>query len=274
MQEVNSQDFLQRLSRIEGRLEEDERSIAKRLSLWGGLVALVVSIMIGGFQIYEYTILRQREAREASIIQLGTFVRRITQLNSEIARSALLAENPREKAIVNAEAKIINSEKLSIVRLADRLLQEAPEAAGFATYATIAYEMLAQGNNDKALSYATTALEASQTTPEKAEALRYIARVLFAPGDTQDIEMARQKFEEVRQFAQTETSYLRSQLVANAISDLVIAEVFYGDCDRAVSAIQSLKQDMSTESSPLLLQLALGEIGNLLQGNNRCPMLL
>lgn len=274
MTDENSTDVLQRLSRLEGRLEEDERSVTKRISLWGGLVALIISIMIGGLQIYEYTVLRERESREANILQLGAFVRRITELNSELARSTLLAQTPEELAIVNAEAKIINSEKHSIVRLADRLVQEAPEAAGFAAFATIGFEMMAQGNNRKALSYAKAALETSQTTPEKVESMRYIARALSVPGATQDLETAREKFQEAWRLAKTEASYLRPQLVSNALVDLVISEVLYGDCDKAVSAVQNLKRDLSTESSPLLLQLALGEIGNGLQGNNKCPRLL
>ncbi len=268
-----SPEVLQRISRLEGRMENEERSIEKRVSLWGGIIALMISLIIGTFQIYEYTILRQSEAREAKIIQIGTFVRRITELNSEISRLSVFTDTPEKMARANVGAKIINGEKLSIVRLADRLLQEDPDAGGFAAYATIAYEMLTQGNNSKALEYANAALEKSQTVPEKIEAQRYIARILFAPGVTQDIQEARKVFLDAKSLALNETSYLRSQLTASAISDLVVSEALFGDCDQSKLAMDELETLMATEDSALVFQLSIGEIRNSLIGSRKCPNL-
>jgi hypothetical protein len=263
----------ERVAYLEGRFEEGEKSLSRQFSVWGGIIALTISIMIGCFQIYEYTILRKEEAREANAIQLGTYVRRISELNSDLAGKAISAVTPEQKARVAAEGKVINSEKFSIVRLASRLLREQPEAGGFAAYATLAYELILQGDNETALSYANSALQFSLTKPEKIESMRYVAMVLFAPGATQNIDLARENFRDAIKLAKEEKSYLSNQLVAGVFSNFVVAEVQFGGCAEAKMALNELRTDLSAERFPHILQAALSEIGFSIQGQNRCPNL-
>lgn len=269
-QDIDETELGQRVARLEGRLDEDEKSLSKRLSMWGGLLALIISIMIGGFQIYEYTVLRYESAREANIIQLGTYIRRISELNGKIASTMLLADTPDEQARANTESKIINTEKHVVVRLADRLLREQPSLGGFASHITMTYEMLSQGDNSSALSYASLALRNSRNKPEEIESMRYIARVLFAPGKDQDLITARQTFKKAKTLSQTETSFLRTQLIAGTFSDLIVAEIYFGDCEMAVSAVQELRSKFSSKTDSILFKSTMSEIGYKIRGTTRC----
>lgn len=55
----NHINLAQRISQLEGRLDKDEQSIAKRASMWVGLIALIFSITIGLFQLYEFTVIKK-----------------------------------------------------------------------------------------------------------------------------------------------------------------------------------------------------------------------
>ena len=191
-------------------------------------------------------------------------------MNGQIARNALTADTPDAQARANAEGKIINAEKLSIVRLADRLLREQPDAGGFSSYITISYEMLSQGNNAKALNYAKAALQNSETKPEEIESMRYIARVLFAPGENQNVSAARKTFQDARALSETEQSFLGPQLVANVLSDIVIAEILFGECKEAKLAMETLNKKLSTSHTVQVLQAALGEISYSVRGTTNC----
>lgn len=263
-------DLIERIARLEGRLDEDQRSPTKLVSVWGGLVALVLSIMIGGFQIFEFTVLRQKDARDRNFTQLSEYVGRISEINSEMASKAILATTLSEQARVAAEGKIVNAEKASIVRLASRLLEENPDIGGFASYITLTYELLSQGDNATALAFAQSALQKSRTAPERIESTRYVAQTLFAPGETQDIDLARETFQGAIDLAKLEKSYLLYQLIANSYSNMIVAEVQFGSCDKAQLAIQNLTKDMALSKSPIILQSALAEINFGLRGQTYC----
>ena len=262
----------QRIAKLEDRFDEDKRSLSKRFSVWGGLVALVFSILIGGFQVYDFTVLRKVEAREESKLILGDYIRRISELNTMIFTNSVSADTPKKFTESIQRERIINSEKSSVVWSANRLLKEHPDAGGFAAYFTLAIENYFWLNDTaKALIFAQEALKKSTNNSEKIESKRIISMVQFAPGDSQDIESARKSFLDAIDNAKKAKFW---NLVASTLSGLVISENNFGDCGKAKDALDDLKKSLDDVNMQFQLSTALIEINHILWGNENCPGLL
>lgn len=98
----------ERITRLEGRLDEDKRSTPKRVTLWAGPLALVFAILTGAFQLWDGLVLRGQGAAEAKQRDLNSHVRRLIELNSRIFRlqSKTLGPTPDPMAVeeINLEA--------------------------------------------------------------------------------------------------------------------------------------------------------------------------
>ena len=260
----------QRFAKLEDRFNEDKRSLLKRFSVWGGLVALVVSILIGGIQIYDFTVLRKMETLEARKIRLNGYIRRISELNI-LMSNMMSAKSPQDYTESYPNVRFIISEKVVVAQLADTLLQEYPEAGGFVEYITLSLENLTLGNASKALIYGQDALMRSTNNVENIEARRGIAGAQFAPGDSQDIEAARKTFLDAIDDGKVAKLW---NLVANSLSDLVISESYFGECEKAKEALRDLKTSLTDANMLFLLSAVLKDISYRLVGNAECPHIL
>ena len=271
---MNEKDITERVAHLEGRIEAEERSAIKRISLWGSLIAIVFTTIIGMFQIYDHLVLRKSAAIEADLRQLGSYVRRITELNTIIVRitaPAFAAGNTVPTPAQVAEIKLWNAEKSSLLKLADRLLIKRSSEANFATFRTFSFEHLNVGNNAKALEYARQGKAVSSSFSERTEAQRFIARSLMVPGTVQDIVAARAAFNEALAFTQKIDNYLKPQLTANVYGDWISGEVMYGDCSAAKKLSARMAEILLQESfGPAILDIARGEILMTTAGATAC----
>lgn len=229
--------------------------------------------MIGVFQIYEYTVLRNEATHNANTIQLGKWISRISELNSDNAIRVISADTLEKRSQAFIIGSIVSNEKLSIIRLADQLMQEQPNTGGFTAYIVMASEMLNQGNNQKALTYARNALTSSETMPERIASMRQVASVLFTPGSTQDIDVARKTFQDTLALVEANKSSIKEYLTAKTLSNLAMAEALFGSCNEAELAIKKLHKEFSSTNHKMLLQVSLNEIYSAIKGNTNCPSL-
>ena len=65
-----------KIARLEVEVEHERKSIVKRLGVWGGLIALVVSVSTGWFSLYDNLVLKPRQERTASGGELRNIVGR------------------------------------------------------------------------------------------------------------------------------------------------------------------------------------------------------
>ena len=234
----------QRTAHLEGRLDADERSTPKRVAMWGGLLALVVAISTGAFQLWDGLVLREQVASETKHRELNSYVRRLMELNSHIFRlqSKTLGSTPDPMAV--EEINLMTTEKISIVGLADQLLSQNDNIGSFAVLYTLAFEHLNLGNNRKALAYSRKAASISQSNAEAVGAGRYIARALFSPGPIQNMEAARGEFTRTLALARNEKTSRRVGLLTSVYEDWILMEMMYtGACDTAAA----LLRDMTAE---------------------------
>ena len=259
---------LERIAKLEGRLDSEEKSPGRKIGQWMGLAALIISITVGGFQIYENIILREREALASDRRALADYVRQITALNSKIISMYISAQtNPAVRSL----AKVLYIEKRSIMGLADRLLSERKKLAGFASLFTLSAEHLNVGNTAKARQYAELAVSSATTDADRAEAQRLVARTMFAPGKGQDIPGARNTFGRAVDTIQQIDTFLRADLFANLYSDWIVSEAMFGDCETASELWQSFVNATNDGHNRRPIQDAVkAEISAALTGSKRC----
>ncbi|MHB1399025.1 MAG: hypothetical protein ACYDAI_13980 [Trichloromonadaceae bacterium] len=150
----------ERVSKIEGRLDNKApKGFMKTLSEYGGLVALVFSIIIGGFTLYDKSVLQPRKdalQKEANfrddIKELSNIVAQISKLdwsNPAVAHFQLSTWTPQRLALLE---KIKKSEKgmPGVLKFADRmLLANEYEALNFINEALDQAELANQSATDQ-----------------------------------------------------------------------------------------------------------------------------
>ncbi|MCJ0884286.1 hypothetical protein MTR11_21640 [Vibrio sp. CCB-PB317] len=264
----------QRVQELERQVNNSNKNLLSKISLWGGILALTMSIMIACFQLYEFTIIKTRESLEKKSSTLTSYIRRVTEINTALSKKALLADNPEKMAQLAIESKIINGEKMSVVRLATNLLDDNPEIGRFPFYLTLSYELLSQGDNIAALKMARLAFQTSRTSWEKMESMRYMAYITFVPGSTQNIPAARELFQEAIELAISENNHVKHQLIANSYANWISAEVLFGSCEKAKNTLSDFSQLMIASEATPILKNTLIEVGFSTRGQNRCNNIL
>ena len=260
-----------RVARLEGQVDAETRSAPRRISQWFALLALVISIAVGGFQVYDHIVLRERESVASDRRVLADYIRNITEINSNNASLFMSAQG---SPIVTSIVKIRNLEKMSILGLADRVLLERPEVASFASLHVLSSEHLNLGATERAYDYAHWLLELATTPMEKSEAARLLARTQFAPGPRQDIPNGRAQFAVAVKEIEKSQTFLKGDLFSHVYGDWISSEAAFGECEVAERLWSDFLEDVGDSSSRnLLVQSARQQVGAAVLSFGRCPSL-
>lgn len=252
-----------RLSRLEAKFDAESRSLLGRASKSMALIALVISLVAGGYGLFDtFYIQRQRE-RESDANEVRQTVHRISEMNGQIA--TFMAKN--DFASANALSFNYNSEKLAILVRAADLIQKNhshPDFIDSSTYLVLSSEQLNFADNDLALRYAQYAFAlAGPNAILGAEALRYQARVLFAPGPQQDRAMARQVYAQARDRVRNFSSYVSDSVEFNILGEWLVSEANFGECSEAEKISAILSDTMQKSRMPIIQkQTLLGTLNN------------
>lgn len=236
-----------RLSQVERRINSDERSASKKISVYGALVALLISILTGSFTLYDNLFLRPSKQLDEAKSEIREVVGRITQLNWRLAELDLAGDDQKTYVI----SRIANGEKLSLLGRADVLIEQNPDIASVSELMVLAAEHLNFGNSREALRYANLAEHSAPPGLLRAEALRYRARALAAPGSQQDLTLGRSVFRRAIEEAGGIQSPLSASVLVNAYGDWIYFELLSGLCDAAndlqTKLLESLRQRQVSE---------------------------
>lgn len=264
------EDYLeQRVTQLEGRLDSTEGSTPKLLTMWVSLLALVTAISTGAFQLWEGLILRQQAEFETNRRELNGYVRRITEVNSYIIGLQgkifeLNKSGSYYNPAVGLEIRTLNIEKLSTVRMADRLIEQHEDVGNYPAFLVLAQEHLAFGESALALTYSQKAESMSRSNAEAMTAGISMARALFFPGEIQDTTAARKKFEKVLQSAKNITP-MDYGLRLNIYRDWIVTEENFGNCYVAEQLRNQMADDLKTFPNKKIYEFTQKEIEVMLE---------
>jgi hypothetical protein len=257
----------ERVAVVESKVAAEERSWMRRSSLVGSMLALLISILSGGYSIYDNAVVRPSKAQEESLGELRQIVSRLSEINWKLIEQ--WSGDPQRARLVQMAA---NGEKVSLLDRADQIVAAMGPRIGLSEYLTLAYEHLGFGDNLTALRYANAAIGVAATPGLKAEAYRYKARALFMPGPTQDLEKGREAFREGLEAASGGGTMSASNAAATIYVDWLYNEASFGDCARLAPLLDEIEQALTSLSTsveaPAVLQMGL----QTLQQQKRCTV--
>ena len=268
--ETTETGYLERIAVIENRLKEEQKSLARKLGQYGGLIALILSILIGIYTVYDKMILEQDRENAKNQAEMHRIVARITEINWKLIELGF--QNAPEK--LEPLVKNANGEKIALLEQASSLSQSLGEQVGLAASILLSSENLNFGKNDRALFHANTAMALADTAGFRAMSLRYRGRALFASGSTQDIEQARKDFQGSIQLAKESSSTQEHYIVVNTYADWIILEAMFGDCNAGKRTRSEAEQEIGElfPHNPMVLTSFKENVKKILSTQHRCTL--
>ncbi len=241
-------DLQARLRKVEGKVELEEKSVVKKVSLYGALIALLVSILTGGFNVYEKVIQAPSRQYLENRAELRGIVGRITQINWRLAELGFESD-PRKAQNV---ARIANGEKLALLERATDMVKSDAELASTSNLMVLATEHLNFGNTQDSLSFANQAVLKAESLLLKSESLRHKARAISSMSTDDSLEDARQIYELAVTEAMRSSTIAANSVIANIYGDWALMEMWSGECGLADMRLSDLKGILQKRSAPLV----------------------
>ncbi len=260
-------DLTEKVKTLEIKYETEQQSIFKKLGVWGGLIALLISILTGGFTIYDNFVLKPEHGKKVSLKELSGIVLQLAEINLRIIET----QQKKDLKLLNNFIRAINAKKISLINRADEIAKEFPNDVGVSENIALAYEHINFGNNEMGLVYSEKAFKVAKNKAFKAEAKRYKARSLFPPSSIQNITEARKSFSEGIQIAKNFNSDARLATLLNLYNDWIVSEAVYNSCEESRKIWEELFELLETYKVPPEIQnISYQNVREVLIQYNKC----
>jgi hypothetical protein len=178
-----------RLSRIEEKIGKTEsRGIKKKLTEYGGILALALSILIATFTVFDKVVVQPQKAEQLRAADFRKNINSLIRLTSEIAGLDWIDNFSAAKS----QAQILTPQKLALIDSIEKFGLKNPEKLKFSDRLMLANENELFSRFSESLAHAEIALELSVAPMEKANAYWAMARM---NGRLKNIEVMRAKFD-------------------------------------------------------------------------------
>ena len=164
----------ERLATLEGKIEKEKaKGLKKSLSEYGGILALIVSVVIGVFTVYDKIIIQPIKEEAIELESFRKDINTLAQLSAQIS-SLNWAGNP---AAAQAQAQNLTPQKIALIENIERYGEMYPDKFKFADRLMLVNENELFSWHKKAIIHAKKALEISGDSLQKANAYWAIARI-------------------------------------------------------------------------------------------------
>lgn len=226
-----------RLSNLEDRFEVEERSFIKKFGAWGGIIALIISCLVGGLDVYDRLISSPKEAFAQKIARLGEISQQMR--NHTIEQNRLMSE--QRFAELQSYVPLAAAEKVSLLSEVETFEPNVIRGLDTATLTTFSWENLSFGNIKQARKFAEAAKENATSDIMEAEALRYLGMTYFAPGPDQDITAARNTYSSARALLDKSENMNVNMVKAGLYQAWIPMEARNGKCEYASGLFEEFK---------------------------------
>jgi tetratricopeptide (TPR) repeat protein len=164
----------ERVATLEGKFEKEKvKGLKQRLSEYGGILALVLSIVIGAFTVYDKIIIQPQKARATESDDFRKDLDTLVQLSAQIS-SLDWRSNP---IAAQAQAQSLTPQKIALIEKIERFGEMRPDELKYADRLMLANENELFMWYEKALMHAKKALELAVDSFQTANAYWAIARL-------------------------------------------------------------------------------------------------
>jgi tetratricopeptide (TPR) repeat protein len=180
-------DLKQRIQQIETQISGAETALFERVSRYAGLIALVLSLLIGGLELYDRTIRTAEEEQQDNRDRIASISKSLDLLRSE---QAFLGNNPMAPQAIIRQPQI-NGERYRLLEQLERLSDEGFDEMSSVELTVLGSEYMSVQQYPQAIRFLRQAVVTASDNQVAHEAKRYLAMSLFPPSDVQDVQSAR-----------------------------------------------------------------------------------
>ncbi|MFV0275807.1 MAG: hypothetical protein ACK5HY_01295 [Parahaliea sp.] len=250
----------ERVSKVEGTLyKKSEKSLLKKLSEYGGLVALVISISIGIFTLYDKIILSPQKSEYESEKELRSHLSQLTEIMVSISDF-----NWKNDPVGSADRSQVYTPRRHVL-LEDILLKRRnhPGVLKLHDYVLLARELEYFSRLPESLVELNSALELAQNDYEKASITADIGRVFGLMEDFESMDKMYQKAAEL--FKRTKRFESPTEIAAFYIG-WIHTLLMHGFCEESrESSSMFFSELININFSPNILDVVIDRYKEMLQ---------
>lgn len=244
---------LARWARIESELDDvqdyvnrEKRSVERRISKWAGVAALLISIVVGGFAIFDSIFLSPKQRQEQDLAQLRDVILQIGRVNLDVASRSI----PGYESMTANLGLVSNSIKLPLMSSAVEIIKKHIEHVPVFAFMAIIPELSQAQEYDDAINLAEHARKRAQeegNIASSAEFTRLIADIHMGKGNDEDRQIARRLYarsiDSIKE-ARTLGAAVRPWIISHTIRDWSRWEATYGNCADSIEIFERLATDV------------------------------
>ncbi|PCI53149.1 MAG: hypothetical protein COB36_13720 [Alphaproteobacteria bacterium] len=221
-----------RLDSITEKFELDQKSLLKRLGTWGGVVALCLSIVVGGFEIYSRTVQKSKDRLAEQLILASEISGQLLDYSTEIAELIGQGQN----ATVASKYPLIIAQRIRLLNQFEELDGNVIENLNSVDLTLLSNEYSSLGYSERALELAKLGVVSADRGDDytmRIESRRYYAQALAVSSPNRSLVTARQIYHEAINIADSQ-EYLSSLNLKLGLHDSWIStEIANKECDKA-----------------------------------------
>lgn len=259
---IASEDLDDRLARLEARIDKEERSPQKRVAAYGGLIALLISILTGSLSIHNAFFVAPDLERRAQAQRLSSAIQEHNARSAEV-NSLPMSAPPEQRyaaaiGLNNARAALVAELRASEWETLSRLSSPDLGASAWAIAESDEFDLSQR--------LAQLAVEKSSGFPERAAAMNTLARTTLISNNDEGRKLYDSFFKEIL----AETSVWRwSSYTAAATTETHVLAVT-GRCDdfsrRVEWHLVTLKKMRADQSNSRMFMMAANANRTLCEG--------
>lgn len=229
----------ERTARIEGEISAAKHiSVGKLILDYGGVVALIISILTGGFTLYDAFLLRPAKERHEAAVDLRNDLNQLANINNSIV--SLDWSNP---SIASARAQTWTPQKLALLEKIKIASKVMPADLKFADRLTIAQEYENFSRFQEALNEADLAFKVREDSIQEANALWTQARL---NGKINKLTTMRELFLNALDVFKATGMKSFAGVVMQVYTQWISLELINGNCGSAKEAHAKMVKDLAS----------------------------
>lgn len=231
------------LDNIQRHIRMEEKSIRRRVAEWGAFFALLVSLAVGGFTIYDNLFLGPEQRRSEDLSRLHDLILQIGQANLDSLSAAKFGDFNQS----NFYSRQANSIKLPLMFHAVEIVAKNSDHVSVPSLMSLIPELWSAQEYDRAIDLGNLARQKADhrnSTALFAEATRYVANAHMGKATLRDRETARELYAEAISRAKTLKSINQAWIISNTLSDWAAMEAMFAQCPQSLAVFDRLFDDI------------------------------
>ena len=225
-----------RLNSIEKKYELDKASFFTKFSRWAGILALVISMFVGAFEIHDKTFGKLLETEQAELEKVSNGIEKLSRYTQEL--STLWANGKIFE--FNLRVQQVNLERSKILAEFEKIDSDIRSKLDPIKLIAIGVEYKNLNDIINASSYFSNALENSDSILIEIEGRRLLADSLSYPSKVLDKEKSQRLIQEAYEMLSDSEDIRSIGLKQGVLNNWISIEARLGDCIKSRKLIDQL----------------------------------